>query len=95
MDSDPWWIEALCRHRFFDPEGDVVAGASVIITKIVIEAEVGHVSRFQDLDGLIWPADLVPTLRGFAFVVEIELHVIGFCVGPLLKPGDQALGTRF
>ncbi len=42
VDTNDWWCEIVGRNFFFDPLDYVVAGASVVVSKIVIQADLDH-----------------------------------------------------
>ncbi len=70
------WNEALNGHGLLNPQNDIVPGSSIIITKIVIKAEVADLAGPKQLYGFIWPPDLVPALGRNPFIIEIDFHFV-------------------
>jgi hypothetical protein len=72
--GDPGRREATRGHGFFNPENHVVAGASFVITQVVVQADVGDATVLQELDRLGRPTNLNQAARRRSLVIEVDSH---------------------
>ena len=62
------------HDRLLDPEHHVIAGASVVIPEIMVEADLAHLFSFEQRDGLIRPVNMTPSWRCRSKIVEKHFH---------------------
>jgi hypothetical protein len=74
VDRHPRRLEAAKRNFLFDPQDDVVAGATLVVPKVVIETQLHDATGFQKLDRLIRPVDTHPSFGCWSLVIEKHTH---------------------
>ena len=74
MDADQRRLKPALGYRTFDPEYDVVASASIIVAKVVVQAEFRDYAPHQERNRLIWPTDEGPPLWWNSLIVEEDAH---------------------
>lgn len=62
-------------HALLDPEDHVVSRTSCIVSKIVVQTDVGNFACTKQRNHLVRPLGERPAWRGGAFIVKKDLHV--------------------
>jgi hypothetical protein len=74
VDPNAGRLEASGDHRLFEPQQDVVACSVLVVAKVVVEAELVNATGFEQGDGFLGPANLVPPFGSRPLVIEEDLH---------------------
>lgn len=69
MNRDMWGMEITLHHSFFDPQQHVISRSTLVIAKVVIQAQVRDLAGLQVFDDLVGPLAADPPLRSWAEVV--------------------------
>ena len=69
MHEHSWRPESTQRDSLLNPQHDVIAGAALIVSKIMVQAEFINLASFQQGNGFIWPKHSHPARWGCSFVV--------------------------
>ena len=68
--------EVSGSYGLLHPENDVVAGPNLVVSEVVIEADLDHLSSLKQFDRLGRPHDADPPFWRLALIVEEDLHVV-------------------
>lgn len=69
-----WAAEAAGNHGFFYPQDYVVAGATLIVAQVVVEADGFYAAGLQQLNGLIRSILAQAAFGRGAFVIQKNVH---------------------
>jgi len=82
-------------NSLLKPQNDIIAGAVIIISQVVVESQVGHLASLQEFNSLLRPTNLVPPLWGLTLIIQVGFLLISIrFVVDLVRQGLDMLGIR-
>lgn len=77
MNAHQGWDETALHNSTLDPEHHVVASATIVVTEIMVQADLLNSSLLKKCDGLVGPANQGPPDRWYSLVIEEHAHRSG------------------
>ena len=74
MYGDFGWLKVGGSDLFFNPQNHIVTSSMGIIAQVMVETQVRDTASFQQLNDFIWPTTSMPSVRGWAFIIKVDLQ---------------------
>lgn len=74
MDGNLWRAESFQGDGLFNPKDDVISSSALIIAQIMVKADGGDLSCFEQSNGFVGPKNPSPAIGSGSLIIEIDAH---------------------
>jgi hypothetical protein len=67
---DEWRSESSRSDCFLDPDNHIVAGAALVVSQVMIQTDLDHLTKLKKLNRFAWPKNSNPAFRRAPLVIQ-------------------------